>query len=154
MKNKCRKLIFLLFSSSRVDLFVKKQNCRNLSLIENGFYFPEEINNSVHDHQHGRCDVMCKPAMQFPLNMSSDIPIFIKNSATPYIVGPILLGFVASETTCYWSPCEKGYTKKIKNNVWQRQNVRWRKTRKRNREATSDNSKNALIVSDTLWAHL
>ena len=33
MKNKCRKLIFLLFSSSRVDLFVKKQNCRNLSLI-------------------------------------------------------------------------------------------------------------------------
>ena len=29
MKNKCRKLIFLLFSSSRVDLFVKKQNCRN-----------------------------------------------------------------------------------------------------------------------------
>ena len=33
MKNKCRKLIFLLFSSSRVDLFVKKQNWRNLSLI-------------------------------------------------------------------------------------------------------------------------
>ena len=33
MKNECRKLIFLLFSSSRVDLFVKKQNCRNLSLI-------------------------------------------------------------------------------------------------------------------------
>ena len=33
MKNKCRKLIFLLFSSSRVDLFVKKQNCQNLSLI-------------------------------------------------------------------------------------------------------------------------
>ena len=33
MKNKCRKLIFLLFSSSRVDLFVKKYNCQNLSLI-------------------------------------------------------------------------------------------------------------------------
>ena len=33
MKNKCRKLIFVLFSSNRVDLFVKKQNCRNLSLI-------------------------------------------------------------------------------------------------------------------------
>ena len=33
MKNKCRKLIFLLFSSSRVNLFVQKQNCRNLSLI-------------------------------------------------------------------------------------------------------------------------
>ena len=33
MSNKCRKLIFLLFSSSRVDLFVKKQNCQNLSLI-------------------------------------------------------------------------------------------------------------------------
>ena len=31
--HKCRKLIFLLFSSSRVDLFVKNQNCRNLSLI-------------------------------------------------------------------------------------------------------------------------
>ena len=36
MKNKCRKLIFLLFSSSGVDLFVKKQNCRNLSLIRGG----------------------------------------------------------------------------------------------------------------------
>ena len=35
MKNECRKLIFLLFSSSRVDLFVKKQNCRSLSLIRN-----------------------------------------------------------------------------------------------------------------------
>ena len=33
MKNKCRKSIFLLFSSSRVNLFVQKQNCRNLSLI-------------------------------------------------------------------------------------------------------------------------
>ena len=33
MKNKFRNIIFLLFSSSRVDLFVKKQNCRNLSLI-------------------------------------------------------------------------------------------------------------------------
>ena len=33
MKNKCRKLICLLFSSSRVNLFVKNQNCRNLSLI-------------------------------------------------------------------------------------------------------------------------
>ena len=34
MKNKCRQLIFLLFSSRRVDLFLEKQNCRNLSLIE------------------------------------------------------------------------------------------------------------------------
>ena len=34
MNNKCRKLVFLLFSSSRVDLCVKKQNFRNLSLIE------------------------------------------------------------------------------------------------------------------------
>ena len=39
MKNKCRKLIFLLFSSSRVDLFVKKQNCRNLSLISHALFF-------------------------------------------------------------------------------------------------------------------
>ena len=37
--HKCRKLIFLLFSSSRVDLFVKKQNCRNLSLISHALFF-------------------------------------------------------------------------------------------------------------------
>ena len=42
MKNKCRKFIFLLFSSSRVDLFVKKQNCRNHSLIQIPTFFWEE----------------------------------------------------------------------------------------------------------------
>ena len=35
------------------------------NLHENGFQFPEEIlNKSVRDHQHDRCDITCKPAMQ------------------------------------------------------------------------------------------
>ena len=33
-ENECRNLVFLLVLTSRVELFVKKNNCRNLSLIE------------------------------------------------------------------------------------------------------------------------
>ena len=29
----------------------------------NGGYFPENRNGFVLDHQHGRCDVTCKPAV-------------------------------------------------------------------------------------------
>ena len=35
-ENECRNLVFLLVLTSRVELFVKKYNCRNLSLIING----------------------------------------------------------------------------------------------------------------------
>ena len=50
MNNKCRKLIFLLFSSSGVDHFVKKQNCRNLSLIPpliNGLFLPAILSTLI-----------------------------------------------------------------------------------------------------------
>ena len=33
-ENECRNLVFLLVLTSRVELFVKKCNCRNLSLIQ------------------------------------------------------------------------------------------------------------------------
>ena len=34
------------------------------NLYEYGFYFLVETNNFVRDHQHGRSDDACKPAMQ------------------------------------------------------------------------------------------
>ena len=65
---------------------------------------PEEIlNNSVRDHQHGRCDVTCKSAMQVVWIWAMPYSYFFfsgQNLTTPNIVGPIMLGFVAS--VCTW----------------------------------------------------
>ena len=55
MKNKCRKLIFLLFSSSRVDRFVKKQNCRNLSLIITLCWFKDPSHSRLCSHVRETC---------------------------------------------------------------------------------------------------
>ena len=56
MKNKWRKLIFLLFSGSRVDLFVKKQNCRNLSLIFSASVMISRVQKPLlHQEVHSAC---------------------------------------------------------------------------------------------------
>ena len=63
MKNEGRKFIFLLFSSSRVDLFVKKRNCRNLSLIQ--LLFAQEFSS---DSGQSKCLRLLKVLrdMMFP----------------------------------------------------------------------------------------
>ena len=40
-----------------------QKNFFSKNVHENGVYFPEERNAFVHDYQHGRHDVTCKPAI-------------------------------------------------------------------------------------------
>ena len=44
-------------------LVVKKKEFFLLNLHQNRFHFPAERNAFVLDHQHGRSDVTCKPAI-------------------------------------------------------------------------------------------
>ena len=68
-------------------LVVKTKEIFLLNLHQNRVHFPAERNAFVLDHQHGRRDVTCKPAIVLPLENEEIVDaIFLENICIKSII--------------------------------------------------------------------